>query len=271
MPCKAVSGTRGRPHRSLGMLGSEAGLEPLWGLNRRWNAGPGEKRKSLLSSGPFNLGSPKSASGVLPGSPGRQPPPRRPGADSGRQGPFASAGGSPTNSPPQEELMPWGSAFRPGLKCPETSPGLGGVTGRHSWPEGQAAWAPWEEEKGPLGTGPGWPPQTPVSPQWSARAPSLGFYLSSATSSHPRGAPAASTYGDSSGICPLFLSQPVPLSLNLTTVLAPGSTRQFFKDPGLRVGAIPQQRRGKHTRLEKGTRATSNFHSAGPAAEPVRQ
>lgn len=36
-------------------------------------------------------------------------------------------------------------------------------------------------------------------------------------------------------------------------------------------GAISQQKRGKHTRLEKGTRTISDFHSAEPTAEPVRQ
>lgn len=37
------------------------------------------------------------------------------------------------------------------------------------------------------------------------------------------------------------------------------------------MGAILQQRRGRHTRLEKGTRTTGSFHSAEPTAEPVRQ
>lgn len=117
--------------------GDLAGLTQKWDVNcfggstERWNIGPGEKRKSLLSSKPFNLGSPNSALGVLPGSRGRQPPPQRPSADSGRQGPFPNAGGSYQQFP-HRKLVLWGSAFRPSLKCPETSLGLGGVISRYS-------------------------------------------------------------------------------------------------------------------------------------------
>lgn len=68
----------------LASLTQKQDLNSFGGSTERWNIGPGEKRKSLLSSRPFNLGSLNSASGVLPGLPGRQPPPQRPSADSGR-------------------------------------------------------------------------------------------------------------------------------------------------------------------------------------------
>lgn len=179
--------------------------------------------------------------------------------------------GAPTNSSCPAKLTLWGSAFRPGLKCPETSPGLGGVIGRYAPARGKVnpgtvgkkrvPWAPAQHtcprSQSPL-TG------TPEHPPWASTChlpPPL-----------TRGAPADSTY---------VASPPFPASASfhgfsyLCYRLAPFSNSLKILclgwEGGERKGAIPQQKRRKHTRLEKGTWTTSNFHSAEPTAEPVRQ
>lgn len=76
----------------------------------------------------------------------------------------------------------------------------------------------------------------------------------------------------------LFLTNDSTLPVNFTTLcqcLAPfNNSLQILCLGGREEGGkgnLSKKKRGKHTRLEKGTRTTSDFHSAEPTAEPVRQ
>lgn len=93
--------------------------------------------------------------GVLPGSLGRQPPPREARADSGRQGPFPSAGGSYHQFSPRKTLL-WD--LRSGLtssilRLPQGWEGtkLGGVTSRHFLARGRVSLGSmeWREKRVP--------------------------------------------------------------------------------------------------------------------------
>lgn len=122
-------------------------------------------KKSLLSNGPFNLDLRTQPRHVATFARKTASTPRGPALTQVGRAPSLMLEAL-TNSSPLEKLTLWGSALRFGLECPETSlgPGRGqaGKGDRQVLP-GQRQSEPGHcgmEEKCPLGTGPGRPPQT---------------------------------------------------------------------------------------------------------------
>ena len=137
------------------------------------------------------------------------------------------------------------------------------------------------EETRPLGTGPGGRPRT-VSPHRGTRAPTRGLGLSRSLLSLWPGLltpPEGRLFpGDSPssflspclfpGRCLALVSARLHLPTPQRCCVWGGRDE---RGGGNSTAKNKNKNRGQHTRLEKGTRTTSDFHSAEPRAEPVRQ
>ena len=192
-----------------------------------------------------------------------------------------------TNSSPLEKLTLWGSALRFGLECPETSLGPGGGQagkGERQARPGQRQSEPGHrgmEEKCPLGTGPGRPPQIRLPSRQHSCALPGPLPVASPFPSLWRGLLTRPKGRVSSGYSP-----PLPFSASASSQeehfpvlvaawlhLATLQRSCVWGERDERGGgnSTAKKKGGKHTRLEKGTRTTSDFHPAEATAEPVRQ